>query len=153
MRSISGLTKAFFGFLIAAGIAAVFVSGAKAGEQVAADSTVLALNVAASQSGCGILPASAVIIKSKRRCRVGSEIDLSAKASGGSRCYEYCFWLEGPAVQGKQSVQGYSSSDDWHWEPAGEDVGVNSVTVWVRSIGSPNEFDACATYNIEVIGD
>lgn len=144
-----------FVMLLVAGTAAVLVAGARAGEQGATGNNVLALNVAGNsgiESG-RILPASAVIIKAKRRCMVGSEIDLAAKASGGSCGYEYCFWLEGPGVQGKLSMRGYSSSDAWHWKPTDADVGVNSVTVWARSVGSPNEYDAAATYNIEVIGD
>lgn len=158
---------------LAAVTVAVFAAGAGAGETGAkTDSSVLALNVAGIQNGvsrtrpvnrpgpesgrietAAILPASAVMLKSKRRCRVGREIDLAAQASGGSQGYEYCFWLEGPGAPGRLNVRGYSSSDNWQWEPTHNDVGLNSVTVWARSVGSPNEYDASATYRIEVTGD
>ncbi len=104
-------------------------------------------------SGGTVEPATSVTLETTtKRARVGTDITWMASATGGSGNYEYSFWLNGSAANGDVNVRGYSPSESWTWTPTAADAGTNTVTVWARSIGSPNEYDVRASYSLNVSG-
>ncbi len=72
--------------------------------------------------------------------RVGSRVVWTAWASGGTGPLEYQFWRW--SGSGWQIVQEYGPSSSFGWTPTAADVGKHAVQVWVRSVGSGEQYEA-----------
>lgn len=80
---------------------------------------------------------------------VGSPIQFSATARGGSGTYEYRYWLKGPSTGQLWAAQGnYSPSATWTWLATPAMAGSNQIAVFVRNQGAtaPLEKSASLSY-------
>jgi hypothetical protein len=72
---------------------------------------------------------------------VGTQITVTANATGTTGNYEYQFVLRNPA--GVWSVvQAYGSATSWIWNTSGRPTGQYFIQVWARNAGSTNDYEA-----------
>jgi hypothetical protein len=69
-------------------------------------------------------------------------ITWTAQASGGTAPLLYRFLRYDLQTQTWVEVQGWSASRTYTWTPSASDFGTHVLEVWVKSTGSPNEWDA-----------
>jgi hypothetical protein len=101
--------------------------------------------------GGSVSPASsATIIPSSGTVAVGKTVTFTSSASGGSGTYEYKFLLSGPGTSGTVVKRGYSQSNSWTWKPTTSDVGVDTITVQARNVGSTAAYEASASCQVTV---
>jgi subtilisin family serine protease len=72
----------------------------------------------------------------------GVPLTLAATASGGSGSLEYQFWRYHMGTQRWTLLQAYSPGDRATWTPQAADAGSYYFMLWVRSVGSVNDYDA-----------
>jgi len=73
----------------------------------------------------------------------GTQVTLTAAASGGSGNYQYEFLQQIPGGQWTV-VQPYSSSPSWTWDTSKSRLGISYFEVFARSAGSTASFEASA---------
>ena len=66
---------------------------------------------------------------------VGTKVDFTASASGGSGSYEYQYFIQNPLGIWTNSKP-YSSSNTWTWDTVNAVTGTYSIQVWARTTGS-----------------
>ena len=82
----------------------------------------------------------------------GTTVTFTASATGGSGNYEYCFWVRGPATNGRWSmVRRYATSPNYTMDTTNY-VGTNEVNVWARNVGSSEEWEVWDSVTYEVQG-
>jgi hypothetical protein len=69
-------------------------------------------------------------------------VTLTAWAAGGSGPLEYAFWRQAAATGEWTLVRPYSPVNTLTWTPIDETPATYAFQVWVRSVGSPNAYDA-----------
>lgn len=102
--------------------------------------------------GGSVSPAtSATITPSSGTVAVGKSVTFTASASGGSGTYEYQFLLSGPGTSGTVVKRSYSQTKTWTWTPTKYDVGVNTITVRARNVGSTASYEASKSCQVTVV--
>ncbi len=69
----------------------------------------------------------------------GTPITWTVTATGGTAPLQYRFFRYDAGVW--NMVKDYSTSNTFSWTPAFADIGQHDLAVWVKSNGSPNQFD------------
>jgi hypothetical protein len=81
---------------------------------------------------------------------VGTQIILTANATGTTNNYQYQFVLRNPA--GVWSVvQAYSSAPSWTWNTGAGPLGGYFVQVWARNAGSTSNYEAYIGMPFDVV--
>ncbi|MEW6290510.1 MAG: multicopper oxidase domain-containing protein [Thermodesulfobacteriota bacterium] len=83
--------------------------------------------------------------------RAGTQVTFTANGSGGSGTYEYLFRIRGPRTNNAWVVvQGYSTSRRFVWRTRQADIGLTTINVRVRSVGSVAGFEAQRSINYRI---
>lgn len=80
--------------------------------------------------------------------RIGVPYEIAAWGLGGSGDYEYRFRFRGQTDW--ITKKSYSPDNLWQWVPNEEDLGRQFIEVSVRSIGSPEDYEAIRVVAVEV---
>ncbi|TAL16920.1 hypothetical protein EPN96_07000 [bacterium] len=84
---------------------------------------------------------------------VGTSVVFTAAGFGGAGAYQYEFHLKGPPTGNVDTiVRPYSTVPTWTLNSSASYVGVNSVTVYVRSGGVTSAFESGKTLNYTFTG-
>ena len=88
----------------------------------------------------GTATVSALTVSPAAPSPAGKPIVFTATATGSPGPLEYQFWRNDGTGFGV--AQPYSPSNQYTWIPGRNDPGTHDVTVWVRSLGSPLQYEA-----------
>jgi len=83
----------------------------------------------------------------------GSPVTCTAgvqSGSGDTRVYEYKFFRKLSTNANYIEVRGYSTNNEWVWDTRGFAAGIYLIKVWVRTVGSPLDFEASATAKCKI---
>jgi N-acetylmuramoyl-L-alanine amidase len=72
---------------------------------------------------------------------MGTTVTWTAQATSQRGAVEYKFLKQSPST-GWQIVQDYSPASTFSWTPTIDDLGMHTVQVWARTVGSPAPFEA-----------